>query len=389
MLNINYESGVIPMRFETKAVHAGRQVDPTTGAVTTPMHLSTTYERAEDGSYTNGFTYSRGDNPNRRALEECLASLENGYGCVTYASGMAAIASLIESLPIDYPQRVVMPDDMYFGVRSLLSQTDIGRRFDIVTVDMTNLDEVQQAVENEDTGIIWIETPSNPQIKITDIEAIVKIGEQGGVFTVADNTAATPVLQNPLELGVDFSLHSVTKYVGGHSDLMVGAVVAKEEGQMFDNLRAWQHAKGAVPSSFDCWLALRGVQSLSARMLLHCSNANTIAQFLNQHGKVETIHYPALKSHPAHDIAAKQMSDFGGLLSFQVKGGQEEALKVANAVQIVTQATSLGGTHSYIEHRASVEKELTMAPDNLLRLSVGIENADDLKEDLEQALAEI
>lgn len=377
------------MRFETKAVHAGREVDPTTGAVTTPIHLSTTYERSADGSYTNDFTYSRGDNPNRRALEECLKSLEHGFDCVTYASGMAAITSLIEALPPDLPHRIVMPDDMYFGVRSLLLETDIGRRFNIVTVDMTNLKAVKETVENEHTGLIWIETPSNPQIKIIDIEAIVDIAKDAGAFTVADNTAATPMLQQPLDLGVDFSIHSVTKYIGGHSDLVIGAVIAKEESRMLENLRTWQHAKGAVPSSFDCWLALRGVQSLSARMMVYCRNARIIAEFLNQHEKVEAVHYPGLPDHPDHEIAAKQMSDFGGLLSFQVKGAQKEALDIANAVQIVTQATSLGGTHSYIEHRASVEKELTMAPGNLLRLSVGLENVEDLKEDIGQALEEI
>ncbi|MCG1010783.1 PLP-dependent transferase [Salinicoccus sp. ID82-1] len=377
------------MRFETKAVHAGRQVDPVTGAVTTPIHLSTTYERAEDGTYTDGFMYSRGDNPNRRSLEACLTELEDGHDCVTYASGMAAIASVIEALPPEKPQRIVMADDMYFGVRTLLAETDIGRRYDIVTVDMTDLEALREMVESADTGLIWMESPSNPQIKITDIEAVVDIAAAAGAYTVIDNTAATPMLQSPLALGVDFSLHSVTKYIGGHSDLLLGAVVAKDDTQMLNNLRNWQHAKGAVPSSFDCWLALRGVQSLSARMRVHCANAKAIAEFLAQHDRVEAVHYPGLPSHPSHDIAKRQMSDFGGLLSFQVKGGEKEALKVANTVEILTQATSLGGTHSYIEHRASVEKELTRAPENLLRVSVGIENVDDLKEDLDQALSRI
>ena len=377
------------MRFETKAIHAGRQVDPVTGAVTTPLHLSTTYERSADGSYTDDFMYSRGDNPNRRSLEECLTALEEGYDSVTFASGMAAISSVIESLPQDMPQRIILPDDMYFGVLTLLNETDIGRRFDIVTVDMSNLEELRAAVESEATGLIWIETPSNPQIKIIDIAAVVNIAKEAGAVTVVDNTTATPVLQNPLQIGADFSLHSVTKYIGGHSDLLLGAVVAKEDSPMLQNLRTWQHAKGAVPSSFDCWLALRGVQTLPARMSVHCSSAKTIADFLNQHDKVETVYHPGLPGHPGHDTAASQMSDFGGLMSFKVKGNAEDALKVANTVKIFTQATSLGGTHSYIEHRASVEKELTKAPDTLLRLSVGLENVQDLQEDLEQALAEI
>lgn len=377
------------MRFETKAIHAGREVDPTTGAVTTPIHLSTTYERSADGSYTNDFIYSRGGSPNRRSLEECLTELEGGFDCVTYASGMAAISSVIESLPHDKPNRIVMADDMYFGVRTLINETDIGRRFDIVTVDMTDLDEVKKVIEAEDTGLVWIETPSNPQIKIIDIAAVAAIAKQADAYTVIDNTTATPVLQQPLSLGVDFSLHSVTKYIGGHSDLLLGAVIAKEDNEMLKNLRSWQHNKGAVPSSFDCWLALRGVQTLPVRIAAHCASARTIAEFLDQHEKVETVYHPSLTTHPGHEIAVKQMSDFGGLLSFKVKGAEKEALAVANTVQLFTQATSLGGTHSYIEHRASVEKELTNAPDNLLRISVGLENVKDLMEDLEQALSEI
>lgn len=271
----------------------------------------------------------------------------------------------------------------------MLMETDIGRRFDIVTVDMTDLDKVKSTIESEPTGLVWMETPSNPQIKIIDIEAVAEIAKQAGAYSVIDNTAATPVLQQPLALGVDFSLHSVTKYIGGHSDLLLGAVIAKEDNDMLKNLRTWQHAKGAVPSSFDCWLALRGVQSLSARVMMQCSSAKNIAEFLEAHDKIEAVYYPGLKTHPGHGIASKQMSGFGGLLSFKVKGSDKDALKVANTVEIITQATSLGGTHTYIEHRASVEKELTMAPDNLLRLSVGLENPEDLKEDLEQALANI
>lgn len=377
------------MRFETKAIHAGRQVDPVTGAVTTPLHLSTTYERSADGSYTGGFMYSRGDNPNRRSLEECLAALEEGHDCVTFSSGMAAISSVIESLPPDMPQRIILPDDMYFGVLTLLNETDLSRRFDIVTANMSDLDELKAVIAEEAPGLIWIETPSNPQIKIIDIAAVSQIAKDAGAVTVVDNTTATPVLQNPLQLGADFSLHSVTKYIGGHSDLLLGAVVAKENSQMLKNVRTWQHAKGAVPSSFDCWLALRGVQTLSARMSVHCRSARAIADYLVSHEKVEAVFYPGLPDHPGHGIAASQMSDFGGLLSFKVKGTAEDALKIANTVKIFTQATSLGGTHSYIEHRASVEKELTKAPETLLRLSVGLENAEDLQEDLAQALAGI
>ncbi|GEL76667.1 trans-sulfuration enzyme family protein [Tenuibacillus multivorans] len=374
------------MRFETKAIHSGRSIDKSTSSVTMPIHLSTTFERSPDGSYPNEFEYSRESNPNRRALEDCLTSLEDGYDCVTFASGMAAITSLIEALPSDKPRRVIMPNDMYFGIRSLLSETDIGSKFDIVIVDMTDLDEVEKVIKRAPTGLVWIETPSNPLLKVTDIEAVAQIAQEVGAYTVVDNTWATPVLQRPLNFGVDFSLHAVTKYIGGHSDLMIGAAITKSDSPMLANLRAWQHSKGAVPSPFECWLALRGVQTLAQRMETHCSNTSAMADFLKHHPNIEAVHYPGLAEHPGHDIASRQMSSFGGMLSFQVKGGQDEAMAVAAKVQLITRATSLGGTHSLIEHRASVEGSTTMAPSNLLRVSIGLEHVDDLKEDLLQAL---
>ena len=279
-----------------------------------------------------------------------------------------------------------MPNDMYFGIRSLIQDTDIGKKFEFVIVDMTNLEEVEKELKNAPTGLVWMETPSNPLVKIVDIEAIAKLAKEFGAITVVDNTWATPVLTKPLDLGVDFSMHSVTKYIGGHSDLMIGAVIAKEDTPMLQNLRAWQHAKGTVPSPFDCWLALRGVQTLSVRMKAHCENAMEIAKFLEDHPNVEKVHYPGLESHAGHEIAKRQMQSFGGMLSFEVKGGEKDAMDVAAKVKIFTRATSLGGTHSLIEHRYSVEGKHTMAPPNLLRLSIGIEHVEDLKEDLAQAL---
>ncbi|GAB3059663.1 trans-sulfuration enzyme family protein [Virgibacillus ainsalahensis] len=374
------------MRFETKAIHSGRQVDKSTSSVTMPIHLSTTFERGQDGSYPNEFVYSRENNPNRRALEDCLTSLEDGHDSVAFASGMAAITSLIETLPADKPRRVIMPNDMYYGIRSLLTDTDIGSNFDIEVVDMTDLNNVEKTIKRAPTGLVWMETPSNPLLKVTDIEAVAQIAKEAGAYTVVDNTWATPVLQRPLSLGVDFSLHAVTKYIGGHSDLMIGAAIAKSDSPMLANLRAWQHSKGAVPSPFECWLALRGVQSLAQRMATHCSNTSAIAYFLEHHPNIEAVHYPGLAEHPGHHIATRQMSSFGGMLSFQVKGGQDEAMAVAAKVQLFTRATSLGGTHSLIEHRASVEGSSTTAPSNLLRVSIGLEHVDDLKEDLLQAL---
>lgn len=377
------------MHFETKAIHVGRSVDPNTGAVTAPIHLSSTYERQVDGGYINETMYSRSRNPNRRSLEECLTALENGYDTIAFSSGMAAITAVIESLPEKYPKRIVLPNEMYFGVKLLIEKTDIGQRFDIVTIDMTDDDALKTAINEKPTGIVWIESPSNPQINITDIKKVVSLAQGVGSITVVDNTTASPVFQQPLDLGADFSLHSVTKYIGGHSDVLLGAVIAKENSEMLENMRLHQANKGGVPSPFECWLALRGIETLSLRVHAHAKNALDVALFLESHDKVKAVHYPGLKSHPSHDIAKEQMSGFGGLLSFEVEGGADEALKVANGVEMIVQATSLGSTHSYIEHRASVEKELTISPDSLLRLSVGLENVEDIKADLNQALEQI
>lgn len=377
------------MHFETKAIHVGRSVDPNTGAVTAPIHLSSTYERQGDGGYINETMYSRSKNPNRRFLEECLTALENGYDAIAFSSGMAAITAVIESLPKKYPKRIVLPNEMYFGVKLLIEKTDIGQRFDIVTIDMTDGEALKTAINEKPTDIVWIESPSNPQINITDIKKVVSLAQGVGAITVVDNTTASPVFQQPLDLGADFSLHSVTKYIGGHSDVLLGAVIAKESSEMLENMRLHQANKGGVPSPFECWLALRGIETLSLRVHAHAKNALDVALFLESHNKVKAVHYPGLNNHPSHDIAKGQMSGFGGLLSFEVEGGADDALKVANSVEMIVQATSLGSTHSYIEHRASVEKELTISPENLLRLSVGLENVEDIKADLNQALEQI
>lgn len=374
------------MHPQTLAIHVGQECDPVTGAIAAPIYLSTTFQRAADGSFPSGFEYSRDDNPNRRSLETCLCALEGGTEAVSFASGMAAIAALIESLPDYVPHRLVLPDDIYFGVRSLLNETDIGRRFEWVTVDMTDLESVRLACA-QPTGMVWIETPSNPLVKIVDVAAVTEIAHSAGAVAVVDNTWATPLLQQPFELGADFAVHSLTKYIGGHSDVMIGAVVAKASGPQTTALRAIQKHKGSVPSPIDCWLALRGIQSLAARMQVHCANAQAIAQFLANHPAVSVVHYPGLPSHPGAKIAARQMKSFGGMLSFEIVGGRDEAMQVAGALRLVTRATSLGGTHSLIEHRASVEGPQTKAPESLLRMSVGLEHAGDLIADFEQALA--
>ncbi|MCV9938313.1 PLP-dependent transferase [Boseaceae bacterium BT-24-1] len=376
------------MHPETLAVHAGQKSDPMTGAIAAPIYLSTTYERSVDGSFPSGFEYSRDDNPNRRNLEVCLAALEGGAEAITFASGMAAITAVIESLPDDLPRRLVLPDDIYFGVRSLLNETDIGKRFDWDVVDMTNLTAVREAC-SKPTGLVWIETPSNPLVKIVDIAAIVQVAQEAGAISAVDNTWATPLLQRPFEFGADLIVHSLTKYIGGHSDVMIGAVVSRASGPQNLALRAIQKHKGAIPSPLDCWLALRGIQSLAPRMQAHCHNAMEVARYLSGHAAVSAIHYPGLPAHPGFAVASKQMKSFGGMLSFEVVGGRNEAMAVAGALQLITRATSLGGTHTLIEHRASVEGPDTKAPESLLRMSVGLENVLDLIADLGQALGQI
>lgn len=376
------------MRPETIAIHTGQPIDPASGAIATPICLSTTFERAGDGSFASGFVYGRDDNPNRQSLETCLAALEGGEACITFASGMAAICAAIESLPAEAPQRLILPDDMYFGIRSLIEETDIGRRFAWVAVDMTDHAAVEAACL-EPTGLVWIETPSNPLIKVVDIARVAEIARRAGARVAVDNTWATPLLQKPFELGADIVVHSLTKYVGGHSDVMIGAVVMKVRDKQADTLRAIQMHKGSIPSPFDCWLALRGMQSLSARMRVHCANAHAIARYLADHPAVQAVFYPGLASDPGHAVASHQMRDYGGMLAFVVNGGRANAMQVAANLRLITRATSLGGTHTLIEHRASVEGPATMAPEGLLRLSVGLEHPEDLISDLRNALESV
>jgi cystathionine gamma-synthase len=378
------------MHVETLAVHAGRHIDPTTGAVTAPIHLSTTFERGADGGFPSGFIYSRESNPNRAMLETCLAALEGGTDAVAFASGMAAITAVIECLPIDRPRRLLIPADVYFGVRPLLAATDLADRFDVRTVDLTDLDATYDACRTFRPGLMWIETPSNPLLHVTDIAAVSALAHAVGAFVAVDNTWATPVLQHPLALGADLAVHALTKYIGGHSDVMLGAVIARERSGYVDNIRSAQVYKGAVPSPFECWLALRSIQSLAPRLAAHCRNAQAVAAFLAAHSAVTVVHYPGLPSHPAHALAMRQMNGIGGgMLSFEIDGGRAEAMAVANALRLFIRATSLGGAHSLIEHRASIEGPGTRAPESLLRLSIGTEHADDLIADLDWALSAV
>jgi len=370
-------------KFETLAVHAGRRTDPATGALTPPIHLSTTFERGPDGEYPLGFSYAREGNPTRRSLEDCLAALEGGKEALAFSSGLAVLVALIQGLePGDH---ILAPDDIYYAVRQVIGGIFGKWPLETTYVDMTDLGAIREAVRPS-TRLILIETPSNPLMKIVDLAAVALIARKINAISVCDGTFTTPALQRPLDCGVDMVWHSTTKYIGGHSDMTGGALVTRYDNYLFERARKSLMIGGAAPSPFDCWLALRGISTLPWRMRAHCENALAVAEFLQRHPAVERVHYPGLRDHPGHGIARRQMSGWGGMLSFQVRGGREAAMSVAARVRLFTRATSLGGPHSLMEHRASIEGRETKTPQNLLRASIGLENADDLIADLQQAL---
>jgi cystathionine gamma-synthase len=371
------------MRIETLAVHAGHAIDAATGAVAAPIHLSTTFERDAEGGYPHGYVYARSANPTRHALEEGLAALEGGEDAAAFGSGLAASSAILQALaPGDH---VVAPTDVYHGMTKLLREVFVRWGLEVSFVDMTKLDEIKQAVRPR-TKLFWVETPSNPRLKITDIARVVGIAHEAGALCACDNTWA-PIVQRPLDLGADLVVHSTTKYLGGHSDVTGGVVIAKTKTDFLERVREIQTTSGAVPSPFDCWLVLRGMQTLPWRMRAHSENALKVATWLADHPRVEAVHYPGLASHPGHEIAARQMSAFSGMLSFEVRGGREAALGVAAKTEIFIRATSLGGVESLIEHRASIKGEDPRTPQGLLRLSIGLEHPDDLIEDLARAMS--
>jgi len=370
-------------RFETLAVHAGHGVDPATGAVVEPIHLSTTFERGADGSYPHGFLYSRNHNPNRNGLEAALAALEGGTSSAAFGSGLAAVTAIFQGLqPGDH---VVAPTDIYHGTANVLKHLFAKWQVGATFVDMTNLDAVMRAVQAK-TRIVWIETPSNPLLQCVDIAAAADIAHRAGARAVADNTFASPALQRPLEFGCDLVMHATTKYLGGRSDVMGGVAITRADDDAFAQVRTAQLFGGAVPSPFDCWLLMRSLPTLAYRMRAHCANARRVAAFLRAHPKVSAVHYPGLEDNAFHAVAKKQMSDFGGMLSFETRGGKDAAMSVAANVEVFTRATSLGGVESLIEHRASIEGPESRTPQGLLRVSVGLEHVDDLIDDLAQAL---
>jgi cystathionine gamma-synthase len=372
------------LHLETLAVHAGRIVDPGTGAVAVPIHLSTTFERAANGEYPLGFAYTRETNPNRRSLEQCLAALEGGKEALAFSSGMAVVNAAL--LGMQAGDHVLAPDDVYYGLRKVVAQVFSRWPIEVEYVDMTDVESLAAKVRPS-TKLIWVETPSNPLMKVTDLEAVVAIARKANAITICDSTFATPVSQRPLDLGIDMVMHSTTKYMGGHSDVLGGTLITRHDNYLFERCRVEQEHGGAVPAPFDCWLLLRSMETLPWRVRAQSANAMRIAEFLESHPKIERVHYAGLRSHPGHAVALRQMTGgFGAMLSIQVNGCRDTTMAVAARTRIFTRATSLGSTHSLIEHRASVEGPGTRTPENLLRLSIGLEHVDDLIADLNEAL---
>lgn len=370
------------MKIETIAIHAGNHNDDATKAVIQPIVMSTTFVREADGSFPAGYIYSRSSNPNRTSLENVLAKLEDGVDAAAFSSGNAAGMTVFQTLKPG--THVICPDDMYHGLRNQLKNlfADI-LEFDFIDV---NDEAVLQSHIKPNTGLIWIETPSNPLLKVTDIKKVVATARQHKIKVACDNTFATPICQQPLALGADLVMHSSTKYFGGHSDLMGGALITPEKNEWWAKIRQVQEMGGAIPSPTDCYFLARSIKTLPYRIKGHVHNAQLLAEYLEKHSKIERVMYPGLASHPQHQVAKEQMKSFGGMLSFCVKGGSDEARRVVNSLRIFTQATSLGGVETLIEHRASVEGPDTKTPHNLLRVSVGLEHIDDLIADMEQAL---
>jgi len=379
------------MKFATKAIHAGQEPDSSTGAVMTPIYQTSTYWQKSPGEH-QGYEYSRGTNPTRKALENCLAALENAKFGLAFSSGMAATDAVMKLLvPGD---EVITGNDLYGGSYRIFTKifANYGVKFHFL--DLSN-PEIIRAHVNANTKLIWIETPTNPTMQIVDIAAVTQIGKEKGLLTVVDNTFASPYLQNPIDMGADVVMHSVTKYIGGHSDVVMGALMLNDE-ELYKRLWFIYNSCGATPGPMDSFLVLRGIKTLHLRMKAHCENGRKIAEFLKTHPKVDKIYWPGFTDHPNHEVAKKQMKDFGGMISITLKGADlKETFRIASSFKVFSLAESLGGVESLINHpvtmtHASIPKEAREAVgvvDNLLRLSVGVEDVDDLLDDLKQALA--
>ena len=368
----------------TTCVHAAHSPDTATGALAAPIHLSTTFERDADGEYPRGYRYSREGTPNRAALETCVAALEGGAGAVAFASGLAANMAVLELLSAG--ERLVAPLEAYYGSLRQFTEHAARRGVRVSCADMRDAAAVKAAL-GDGARLLWIETPTNPLLNVADLRAVTALGREAGALVVCDNTFATPICQRPFDFGVDIVVHSGTKYLGGHSDVLSGVLIVREDSALLERLRSWQAMAGAALGPFDCWLLRRSIATLALRVRAQCQGALRVAEFLAAHPAVEQVFYPGLPQHPGHAIAAAQMpGGFGAVLSVCVAGGKEAALRVASRTRLFTRATSLGSTESLIEHRASIEGPGSRTPQNLLRLSIGIEEPEDLIDDLAQAL---
>jgi cystathionine gamma-synthase len=375
--------------FETLAIHAGQDPDPTTGAVVPPIYQVSTYKQDGVGGLRGGYEYSRSANPTRSALETCLAALEGGVRGLAFASGLAAEDTLLRAVcsPGDH---VVLPDDAYGGTYRLFAKVLARWGLEHTTARVSDPDAVRAAVRPGRTKVVWVETPTNPLLGVADLTALADVAHETGALLVVDNTFASPYLQQPLSHGADVVVHSTTKYLGGHSDVVGGGLVVADPA-LGEDLAYHQNAMGAVAGPFDSWLVLRGIRTLGVRMERHCDNAERVARVLVEHPRVSRVYYPGLPTHPGHDVATKQMRRFGGIVSFQVDGGAQAALRVCDRARLFTLGESLGGVESLIEHphrmtHASVAGSPLQVPDDLVRLSVGIETAADLLTDLQDAL---
>jgi len=372
------------LKDRTRAIQASLGHDIKSNPVSNSITLSSIFIRNKDGSYDGDFGYSRASNPNRKILERAIAELEYGGEAIAFASGMAAITAVFQTLkPGDH---CIIPDDVYFNVTLLQEDILIDWGWEFTRVDASDPMNFEKAIQHN-TRLIWLESPSNPLLKITDIEAVCKLVKDKDILVAVDNTWPSPVLMNPLKLGADISVHSTTKYFGGHSDVLGGCVVLKEKGALAEKIRNIQIICGAVPAPFDCWLVTRGIQTLPLRMRAQTENAQKLAEFLNGHPEIEDVYYPGLKTHPGHEVAKNQMKNgFGAMISVLIKKGEEAAKAIVHRLELFTPASSLGGVESLVEHRRSVEGDRSTAPANLVRISVGIEDPHDLINDWKQAL---
>ena len=372
------------MKKETQAIHATNLVDETAGAIATPIFLTTTFTRDTDGGYPKGHMYSRNSNPNRDALENGLAILEGGAKAFAFASGLAAVSAVFQCMKSG--DHVLMPSVGYYASMKLADEIMGPWGLQMSQVNMEDLDAIRAAIQ-PNTKLIWIETPANPLLGISDIQAISTLAHSLGIFVGVDNTIATPILQNPISLGADIVMHATTKYIGGHSDVLGGAIIVRDDDEWSARLKRVQILMGATQNPLDCYLLARGLKTLPLRMREHSASALVLAQRLEKHSAIEQVHYPGLPSHSQHELAKRQMPHgFSGMISIQIKGDEANARRVASELKLFQQATSLGGVESLVEHRRSIEGPDSKTPGNLLRLSIGLEHIDDLWEDLNSSL---